>query len=42
MTNKVEICGANTAELPLMKESEKTELLERIRRGDTSARDKLV
>ena len=42
MTNKVEICGANTAELPLMKESEKTELLERIRRGDASARDKLV
>ena len=42
MTNKVEICGANTSELPLMKESEKTELLERIRRGDASARDKLV
>ncbi|MBQ9558261.1 MAG: RNA polymerase sporulation sigma factor SigG [Clostridia bacterium] len=42
MINKVEICGANTSELPLMKESEKTALLERIRQGDASARDKLI
>ena len=42
MVNKVEICGANTSELPLMKESEKTALLERIRQGDAAARDKLV
>ena len=42
MLNKVEICGANTSELPLMKESEKTELLEKIRQGDAQARDKLI
>ena len=42
MLNKVEICGANTSELPVMKESEKTALLEKIRQGDADARDKLV
>ena len=42
MLNKVEICGANTSELPVMKESEKTALLEKIRQGDAQARDKLV
>ena len=42
MLNKVEICGANTSELPVMKESEKTALLERIRAGDAAAREKLV
>lgn len=41
-TYKVEICGANTSELPLMKEAEKTALLKRIREGDREARDKLV
>ena len=42
MNNKVEICGINTAELPLMKEAEKTALLKRIREGDSAARDRLV
>ena len=42
MLNKVEICGANTSELPLMKEAEKTALLEKIRQGDTQAREKLI
>ncbi len=42
MNNKVEICGINTAELPLMREAEKTALLKRIRQGDNAARDKLV
>lgn len=39
---KVEICGANTSELPLMKEAEKAELLKRIKKCDMAARDKLV
>ncbi|MBR5485292.1 MAG: RNA polymerase sporulation sigma factor SigG [Oscillospiraceae bacterium] len=40
--NKVEICGINTAELPVLKEKEKTELLRRIREGDAKARDAMV
>lgn len=40
--NKVEICGVNTAELKLLSESEKTELLKKVRAGDRAARDELV
>ncbi len=40
--NKVEICGVNTAELKVLSESEKTELLKRVRAGDKAARDELV
>ena len=32
--NKVELCGVNTAKLPLLKEEEKEELFERIKAGD--------
>lgn len=42
MINKVEICGVNTSKLPVLKEKEKTELLERCRQGDTSARELLI
>ena len=42
MINKVEICGVNTSKLPVLKEKEKTELLERCRKGDTSARELLI
>lgn len=31
--NKVELCGVNTAKLPLLKEEEKEELFERIKAG---------
>lgn len=36
---KVEICGVNTATLPLLKEKEKEELFKRIQEGDMEARD---
>jgi RNA polymerase sporulation-specific sigma factor len=40
--NKVEICGVNTAKLKVLKESEKMELLYRIKQGDMKARDELI
>lgn len=40
--NKVEICGINTAKLPVLKESEKLELLKKIRGGDKAAREKII
>lgn len=36
---KVEICGVNTATLPLLKEAEKEELFKRIREGDKEAKE---
>lgn len=40
--NKVEIAGVNTANLKVLKESEKTELLKRVKAGDMEARDELI
>lgn len=40
--NKVEICGVNTAKLKVLKESEKMELLKKVRAGDKKAREELV
>ena len=40
--NKVIICGVDTSKLPLLKESEKEELLKRVKAGDRSAREKLI
>lgn len=40
--NKVEICGVNTANLKLLSESEKIELLKKSQAGDLKARDELV
>ena len=40
--NKVEICGVNTNKLKVLKEAEKTELLKRVRQGDTAAREELI
>lgn len=40
--NKVEICGVNTAKLPLLKEAEKTALFARIKAGDTTAREEYI
>lgn len=42
MINKVEICGVNTAKLPLLSNNEKKELLEKVKKGDKIARDKFV
>ncbi len=40
--NKVEICGVNTAKLPILSEKEKTELLIKTKQGSSAARDKLI
>ena len=40
--NKVELCGVNTAKLPLLKEEEKEELLARIKEGDEDAREQYI
>ena len=42
MTNKVEICGVNTSKLPVLTEAEKAELFEKIKNGDTEARQKFI
>lgn len=39
---KVEICGVNTAKLPLLKAAEKEELFARIDEGDLAAREKYI
>ena len=40
--NKVELCGVNTSELPLLREEEKAGLLERIQAGDAEAREEYI
>ena len=42
MQGKVEICGVNTARLPVLDGAETRELLEKARAGDASAREKLI
>ncbi len=42
MQGKVEICGVNTATLPVLKSSETRALLERARAGDREARERLI
>lgn len=42
MMNKVEICGVNTAKLPVLNAAEKKALFERMKQGDASARDEFV
>lgn len=39
---KVEICGVNTAKLKTLREKEKMELLQKVKQGDQSAREKLI
>lgn len=41
-TNKVEICGINTAKLKVLKEKEKMEYLQQMHDGDPTAREKLI
>lgn len=40
--NKVEICGVNTARLPVLSDDEKKILLEKAKRGDKNAREELI
>lgn len=40
--NKVEICGVNTSELPVLKPEEKEELFLRIKKGDKEARERYI
>lgn len=42
MYQKVELCGMNTAQLPVLSEREKSELLRRIRSGDQQAREQMI
>lgn len=42
MHGKVEICGVNTAKLKVLKNSEMTELLKRVKQGDQEARQKMI
>ena len=42
MQGKVEICGVNTASLPVLKSAETRALLEKTRGGDAQAREKLI
>ncbi|MDY5230376.1 MAG: RNA polymerase sporulation sigma factor SigG [Eubacteriales bacterium] len=42
MTNKVQICGVNTAKLPILSEEEKQELFARIQNGDMQARQQFI
>ena len=42
MINKVEICGVNTAKLPVLTNKEKDELFIRIKNGDETAREELI
>ncbi len=42
MQGKVEICGVNTARLPVLKAAETRVLLEKSRAGDRDAREKLI
>ena len=42
MQGKVEICGVNTAQLPVLKSAETRALLEQAHAGDERARDKLI
>lgn len=42
MINKVEICGVNTAKLPVLSNEEKNKLFIEIKKGDTKAREKFI
>ena len=42
MQGKVEICGVNTARLPVLSAERTRELLRRVRRGDAAAREELI
>lgn len=41
-SNKVEICGVNTAKLPILTEKEKMDLMQKIKAGDKKARHQMI
>ena len=41
-TNKVEICGVNTSQLPVLTNEEMKELFSRMHAGDNSAREEFI
>lgn len=41
-SGKVEICGVNTSKLKVLSEEKKTELLNRVKKGDAAAREELI
>ncbi|MDI6602383.1 MAG: RNA polymerase sporulation sigma factor SigG [Thermoanaerobacteraceae bacterium] len=42
VNNKVEICGVNTSKLPVLKNEEMLELMQRMKNGDKEAREKFI
>ena len=40
--NKVEICGVNTSSLPLLSNEEKEALFQKIKKGDSEAREQYI
>lgn len=42
LINKVELCGVNTAKLPVLSANEKKKLFEKILQGDNSAREEFI
>lgn len=40
--NKVELCGVNTSTLPVLREAEKTALLQKVHQGDLQARQTMI
>ena len=42
MLHKVEICGVNTATLPVLKRDEKQRLMQKIKEGDEEARAQFI
>jgi len=42
LINKVEICGVNTAKLPVLSNDQKKVLFERMHNGDTTAREEFI
>lgn len=42
MINKVEICGVNTAKLPILSNEEKKDLFDKLKKGDKFAREQFI
>lgn len=42
MAAKVEICGVNTSKLPVYKDAEMKEMIDKIKQGDKEARDEFI
>lgn len=42
MISKVEICGVNTAKLPILTQEQKIELMKKIKNGDEEAREEFI